>query len=618
MSKALRILIILLCFPAIGTLSAQDFLLEGCYWDCPESNSAEIDEASFKFWTDKIQSQAAELGHNGFSYIWLPSTSSQTISINHLVDQLNYLGIQALSDLRIPESTDTAGIVPQSNYWNAFQLNADSSHTPTKIASILNDFCSTEQIPELFIAAPPDKNNALATAGWLNTILQAMSPEANKQIDPKVPDYILREALRSACTDPEFDVRTIYNSSLRDSTTLGTYNVVTFVNNAFFRNQNDILGDSDDPIKNPLLAYAYTLTNNQLGLPAVFYADYYGNEADVDLYLDQEPLKDYIDQLMKVHKQYIYKSTSVEYLNRLGTDKASYYLSTQDGSDPGNALIYQLDGTNTLAGQANTPKGQRDVIVALNFGEDTLRVYQEINGANISKGDFFTDVLGSSTSEGMTVAFNAEFHIPAAIYIELPPQSFSIWVQGSAEPVLAELMEFNADSYKDYIELSWSIPSEKEINGYEIQRAITGGPFEALTWIEANGIANESASYLHIDNAIQFNEAIHYRIKMVSNTGGFEYSSTEELKIIKRELDIELSEGSKDGTKSINVKSSFNEAAKLVVFNAEGDRVLQEEHQIKKGESHKEIDLSLLPNGVYFLNMSTNGKPAWTSRIVKM
>lgn len=618
MSKALRILVILLYFPSFGILLAQDFLLEGCYWDCPESNSAEIDEASFKFWTEKIQSQAAELGHNGFSYIWLPSTSSPTTSIHHLVDQLNYLGIQALSDLRIPERVDTNNVIPNSNYWNAFQLNADSSHTPSKIAAVLNDFCSTEQIPELFIAAPPDKNNALATAGWLNTILQAMSPEANKQIDPKVPDYILREALRAACSNPEFDVRTVYNSSLRDSTTLGTYNVVTFVNNAFFRNQNDILGDSDDPIKNPLLAYAYTLTNNQLGLPAVFYADYYGSEASVDLYLDQEPLKDYIDQLMKVHKQYIYNSTSVEYLNRFNTDKASHYLSTEDSKDPGKALIYQLDGTNTLAGQANRPKGQRDVIVALNFGQDTLKVYQEINGANINQGDSFTDVLGFSTSESMTVTFNSEFHIPTAIYIELPPQSFSIWIQGSADPVITELLEFSAASYKDYIELSWSIPSEKEVKGYEIQRAIAGGPFEALSWIEADGIANESASYLHIDNAIKFNEAMHYRIKMVSNTGGFEYSSTEELKLIRRALDIELSEGSKDGTKSINVKSSFNEAAKLVVFNAEGDRVLQEEHQIKKGESQKEIDLSLLPNGVYFLNVSTNGKPAWTSRIVKM
>ena len=84
---------------AAGELTAQDFLLQGCYWDCPESSNIEIDEASLTFWTAKIKAQAPELGHNGFSYIWLPPANSATPGIRALINDLNRLGIKTIADL---------------------------------------------------------------------------------------------------------------------------------------------------------------------------------------------------------------------------------------------------------------------------------------------------------------------------------------------------------------------------------------------------------------------------------------------------------------------------------------------------------------------------------------
>lgn len=627
MSNTLINCAIIVCLLFTKEAIAQDFLLQGCYWDCPESSSAEIDEASLHYWTQKIQSQAAELGHTGFSYIWLPTSTTKTVETSGLINNLNNVGIQTISDLQLSTDKDTSStkrndqfidLLAKKSEVNSYQLRADSNLNPPQIGALLNHFCNEEATPNLFITSPPKQGlSASASANWINAIEQAMNEEANRQIDPKVQDFILREALRQACSDPDYDLRTIYQSSLRDATSLSAYNLISLVNSPLFRNQNGIAGDADDPIKDPMLAYAYTLTNNQLGLPAIFYADYYGNEAAIDLYLDQQALKPIIDQLMKVHKQYIHQSTRVEYLNHFETEKSSHYLSAEKGADASSTLIYQIDGTNTLAGQANTPKGKRDVIVAINFATDTLQLIQEINSAYVNAGDYFTDILGFSNEENTAVKFDSEFHIPNSIYIELPPRSFSIWVQGTAKPVLASAIEFNAVPYDDFIELSWDIPSEKEIRGYEVQRASNNSVFEKIQWIEAASLGNEGASYLHIDNSFAYNTTLHYRIKLVNKAGGFEYSSTEELLLAKEEVECELSEGTKEGTKSIRVKSNIEEAANIVVFNAEGDRVLAEKHFIHKGKTEKEIDLNQLPSGVYFLNFSTEGSYTWSEKILK-
>ena len=63
-------LTLLLCCPAMS----QDFVLQGCYWSCPEDDpNMEVDSATLQFWVSRMNDQAPELSHAGFSYLWLPS-----------------------------------------------------------------------------------------------------------------------------------------------------------------------------------------------------------------------------------------------------------------------------------------------------------------------------------------------------------------------------------------------------------------------------------------------------------------------------------------------------------------------------------------------------------------
>ena len=279
----MRKVIYLYCFLgflAFGPMAnAQDFLLQGCYWDCPESSSIEIDEASLKFWTEKIKAQAPELGHNGFSYIWLPPASSTTPKIQDLINDLGHLGIQTVSDLPLGNSNDSIQskqITPQllaSAYelgLNAYQLGQNAQLNEDQIAELLNKLYEKDKSPQLFITTPPKQKAEQNDVSWVNNIVKTMKEEAARLINPRVHDQLLREALRQACADQDYDVRNIFDNSLRDATSLSGFNAITFVNSPNHRNQNDQVNDADDLIENPLLAYAYTLTNNQIGLPAVF------------------------------------------------------------------------------------------------------------------------------------------------------------------------------------------------------------------------------------------------------------------------------------------------------------------------------------------------------------
>src|ERR1035438_1167288 len=96
------------------------------------------------------------------------------------------------------------------------------------------------------------------------------------------------------------------------------FNVVTFVGNHDFRDPGQYIQND------PILAYAYILSNNQIGVPTVFYPDYYYVPG-----FTNTGLKNQIDKLMLVHKNYIYGSTARDYLTRFSSP---YYENFNNGN----------------------------------------------------------------------------------------------------------------------------------------------------------------------------------------------------------------------------------------------------------------------------------------------
>jgi alpha-amylase len=104
----------------------------------------------------------------------------------------------------------------------------------------------------------------------------------------------------------------------------------------------------------------------------------------------------------------------------LNSESSSYlgsptnYLSAGAGASKTITLIYQISGG---------PSG-KDGLVAINFAGVTLKVDHQINtrGGQLRQGTKFYDKLRHSNFPYALVSPNN------TVYLELPPRSFSVWV----------------------------------------------------------------------------------------------------------------------------------------------------------------------------------------------
>ncbi|MFZ4544026.1 MAG: hypothetical protein ACOYOA_08255 [Saprospiraceae bacterium] len=315
-------------------------------------------------------------------------------------------------------SNSTKTVLNEWTRWNwdsigirGFRWDAVKHFPANYISDLLNYLNAAGINPGLVVGESYDGSPSVLK-GWVDAVKSGMTPAALAAIQPKVFDFSLRSALRDACDYSGTDARNVFSAGVVDGAGGSGLNTITFINNHDFRSASGW----DAPVQSdPMLAYAYILTNNKVGLPCIFYPDYYG------VTIPHAPtvnLKSKIDDLITLHKKHIFGANQVEYLNKEG----SFYQTATGNYISGsksNALIYQIKGGAS----------GKDVIVAINFGNSTLKVDHVINTNGNPVGTKFYDQLANS-------AFPfAVLNAAAKIYLEVPARSYKVWVKESPLPL---------------------------------------------------------------------------------------------------------------------------------------------------------------------------------------
>lgn len=303
----------------------------------------------------------------------------------------------------VQERSSTQTIYNDWSYWlldrvgfGGLRMDAIKHFPPEFVARLLDNLAARGYDPGMVVGEFFDGNPG-KLADWVNRVNAGVNRSTSAV---RIFDFTLREALKNACDNGGYDLRNVFNSSLVDATNLTGFNAVTFVNNHDFR------GPGEPVQRDALLAYAYILLNNQLGVPTVFYPDFFGtripNAPAVDLGGE-------LSELMDIHRRHVTGATRVRYLNAYGTPYAADY---QRGS-PDRALIFQLSGG----------VGSPEVVVAINFGEGTLKVDQQLAGGGSTD---YTDLTGN--------AYNTTARIEGdgRLLIDVPGRSYAVYVHASA------------------------------------------------------------------------------------------------------------------------------------------------------------------------------------------
>ncbi len=379
--------------------------------------------------------------------------------------------------------------------FGGLRMDAVKHFEPPFVGQLLDHLSSINASPSLVVGEFFDGSPSLLK-GWVDAVNASKS---SNDVPVRVFDFAMRNALKDAC-DGFGDKRNLFNSGLVDAAGMSGFSVVTFINNHDFR------GPGEPVQQDPMLAYAYILTNNKVGLPCVFYPDYFGvsypNAPLVNLQTQ-------IDELIEIHASHIFGGT-VDYLNRF----SSPYSYLSPNGTAGNAVVYQIKGG----------PGGKDVLVAINFGGNIFQLNQQLNTFGINVGDAFTKIAGNATTMQPVIEAMSPNGIPLSVFLELPPRSYAVFLhQGPLSLDLTEL-KGNLDG-KDAL-LSWKIASDASIQSFDVQRSANGIKFEEIGTVQMNHKGKLDFQF----RDMQFPGDAYYRIRVRGRDGETKNSNIIHLK----------------------------------------------------------------------------------------
>lgn len=492
------------------------------------------------------------------------------------------------------------------------RLDAVKHFEPEFVAHLIQQMIAKGKTPNLLVGEWYGENLD-ELKGWIDAVQSSLSSKGVSGFSVKVFDFSLRAALKGALDRNESPRQVIF-TGLKNGKEVSGFNVVTFLNNHDFREESNVSYNSALVNKNRNLAYAYLLTNNQLGVPLVFYPDYYGYPAPNTVYngstvaygwhpaqaADRAGHQLEIDRLIKVLKTYINGSQSVAYLNHYGglNNGPSSPTNYLNGSDYTKLLLYQLSGTGAAGG--------KDVIVAINFGTSRMQVDHAIAIQNgITQGTQFTDILGNSAFPTAVVDGNSR------IYIDLPAKSYSVWVQGTNQviPLPVTLVNFRAKAGRDNVQLSWRASDETNFTAYTIQRSRDARTFTDRQTVAAKGTTNGPADYTTddalTDDASRLRSGtFYYRLKMTDHDGSATYSKLEAVTIDPQALYLSVIPNPVHDTIHGEVGVPDDAMLNLTLTDAAGRAVRRQNLSARRGQNVFDMPINSLPAGTYILRAS--------------
>ncbi len=430
---------------------------------------------------------------------------------------------------------------------------------------------------------------------WIQQVYTYMNAGTSSAIQVRLFDFALRQALKDACDSYGNDVRNVFTSGLVDGGSMSGSNAVTFLNNHDFRDEGQAIQND------PILAYAYILINNQIGIPCVFYPDYYNVTSFSNTNLHTK-----IDKLIEVHKNYIYGASSRDYLTSTSTSYNPVF--TTGGAT--TSLIYQLRGANS----------GKDVIVAINFAGTVLDCWIGVNTSSLPESATLGDQIGNATLSTLTVS-------GGRVNIKIPSRSYAVWVEDvAALPV--ELTEFNISRDGNGIKLNWKTATEVNNYGFAVERSAISSQSSAesrmlyseswtkIGFVQGHGNSNSPKNYSFVDNIYQ-NGIYSYRLKQIDFDGKYEYSDVRNVEIndLNEKLVLEQNYPNPFNPKTkISFMVDREGIVSLRIFNQLGQFISEVFNglAVQNKKYEVEVDASNLSSGVYFYQLVSGSK-----RIVK-
>jgi Secretion system C-terminal sorting domain len=178
--------------------------------------------------------------------------------------------------------------------------------------------------------------------------------------------------------------------------------------------------------------------------------------------------------------------------------------------------------------------------------------------------------------------------------------SFSTFALFNSATLPVEISQFTGKKQGNRAELSWTTASEKDNQGFDIEKNTEGSAFASIGFVKSENQTNAPTDYVFWDN--NFDKTAYYRLKTTDSDGKETYS-----KVITIEKDVKNNDISvfpnpilRGSLLNIQIAdTSISEGFKVEVFNTNGQLVTQQ-----RGIAPLQTEGWM--NGIYFVKIVNN------------
>lgn len=168
-------------------------------------------------------------------------------------------------------------------------------------------------------------------------------------------------------------------------------------------------------------------------------------------------------------------------------------------------------------------------------------------------------------------------------------------------PLPVDLVHFNVEpENQEHVKIEWKTSQERNNAFYTVERSFDGYTWEVLRSIDGAGNANTLMHYSVLDENPYLGNSF-YRLKQTDFNGRFEYSAIKQVTIFSSAINP-LHIAPNPTQSIITVEGEPEILSSVVMLNAIGQKVSPLTMIKEDNPSILHIDLSNLPQGIYFIN----------------
>ena len=188
--------------------------------------------------------------------------------------------------------------------------------------------------------------------------------------------------------------------------------------------------------------------------------------------------------------------------------------------------------------------------------------------------------------------------------------SADAWTDLNPGALPVEMTSFSANSVNGNVELLWKTATEKNNNGFDVERKSATSEFVKIGFVKGNGTTTNLSTYAFTDKYVK--EEFSYRLKQIDFDGTFAYSNIVNASASTLPTTFTLAQNFPNPfNPSTSISYSLPKAGvvTLAIFNTLGQKVKEVVNGFQEvGNYTVSINASDLSSGNYIYNISLNGQ----------